>query len=133
LVYPSMHGLVSAKNRQTANRSKPQLDGRFKPEKNAVQGSAGRGHARGYCWLHWSLRVLRLVSEGVCGPGAMQRRVPGLTAKVLNERVRKLLRFGTIEREVFAEVPPRVEYRLTDFGARFNSLLASIEELEQDR
>lgn len=81
----------------------------------------------------WSLRVLRLVSDGVCRPGAMQRRVPGLTAKVLNERLRKLLRFGIIEREVFAEVPPRVEYRLTSFGSRFASLLAKIEELEETR
>ena len=81
----------------------------------------------------WSLRVLRLVSEGIRRPGAMQRQVPGLTAKVLNERLRKLLRFEIIEREVFAEVPPRVEYRLTRFGTRFVSLLEKIEELEKDR
>lgn len=81
----------------------------------------------------WSLRVLRLVSEGVRRPGAMQRQVPGLTAKVLNERLRKLLRFEIIEREVFAEVPPRVEYRLTRFGTRFVSLLEKIEELEKQR
>ena len=81
----------------------------------------------------WSLRVLGLVSKGVCRPGAMQKRVPGLTAKVLNERLRKLLRFGIIERQVFAEVPPRVEYRLTSFGARFSALLTKIEELEEAR
>ena len=81
----------------------------------------------------WSLRVLGLVSKGVCRPGAMQKRVPGLTAKVLNERLRKLLRFGIIERQVFAEVPPRVEYRLTSFGARFSALLTKIEELEDAR
>src|SRR5690554_7268265 len=45
----------------------------------------------------------------------------GLTAKVLNERLRKLMRYGVIEREVFAEVPPRVEYWLTDFGQRFHA------------
>ncbi len=81
----------------------------------------------------WSLRVLRLVSDGVRRPGAMQRQVPGLTAKVLNERLRKLLRFEIIEREVFAEVPPRVEYRLTKFGTRFVSLLDKIQELEEQR
>jgi DNA-binding HxlR family transcriptional regulator len=81
----------------------------------------------------WSLRVLHLLSAGVRRPGAMQRQVPGLTAKVLNERLRKLLRFEIIEREVFAEVPPRVEYRLTKFGMRFVSLLEKIEELEEQR
>ncbi len=81
----------------------------------------------------WSLTVLSLVASGVTRPGAMQRRVEGLTAKVLNERLRKLLRFGIIEREVFAEVPPRVEYRLTAFGRRFSSVLERIAELEEER
>ena len=78
----------------------------------------------------WSLTVLGLIACGVQRPGAMQRRVPGLTAKVLNERLRKLLRFGIIEREIFAEVPPRVEYRLTAFGRRFDGVLKEIAALD---
>lgn len=81
----------------------------------------------------WSLTVLSLIAAGVNRPGAMQKRVDGLTAKVLNERLRKLLRFGIIDREIFAEVPPRVEYRLTAFGRRFNGLLAQIATLEAER
>jgi DNA-binding HxlR family transcriptional regulator len=78
----------------------------------------------------WSLTVLGLIAEGVQRPGAMQRRVVGLTPKVLNERLRKLLRFGIIERQVYAEVPPRVEYRLTPFGRRFDGVLKEIAALE---
>ena len=78
----------------------------------------------------WSLTVLGLISSGVARPGAMQRRVAGLTAKVLNERLRKLLRFGIIERQVFAEVPPRVEYRLTAFGRKFDGVIAEIAALD---
>lgn len=81
----------------------------------------------------WSLTVLSLIASGVNRPCAMQRRVAGLTAKVLNERLRKLLRFGLIERDVFAEVPPRVEYRLTAFGKRFNGVLDQIAALEAER
>jgi DNA-binding HxlR family transcriptional regulator len=81
----------------------------------------------------WSVTVLALVTSGVSRPGAMQRRVRGLTAKVLNERLKKLLRFGIIERQMFAEVPPRVEYRLTPFGKRFNSVIAHIAALEEER
>jgi DNA-binding HxlR family transcriptional regulator len=81
----------------------------------------------------WSLTVLGLVTQGVNRPGAMQKRVEGLTAKVLNERLRKLLRFGIIKREIFAEVPPRVEYRLTDFGKRFNGVLEQIKTLDTER
>jgi DNA-binding HxlR family transcriptional regulator len=81
----------------------------------------------------WSLTVLELLVQGVSRPGAMQRRVSGLTAKVLNERLRKLLRFGIIDREIFAEVPPRVEYRLTTFGKRFSGVLEQIAVLEAER
>lgn len=78
----------------------------------------------------WSVCVLDLVSRGIARPGAMQRAIPGLSTKVLNERLRKLLRYGLIEREVFMEVPPHVEYRLTAFGRRFERLLVQIRELE---
>jgi DNA-binding HxlR family transcriptional regulator len=81
----------------------------------------------------WSFTVLGLITTGVSRPGAMQRRVRGLTAKVLNERLKKLLRFGIIERQMFAEVPPRVEYRLTSFGKRFNTLMDHIATIEQER
>jgi DNA-binding HxlR family transcriptional regulator len=80
----------------------------------------------------WSLTVLGLIAEGVSRPGAMQRRVAGLTAKVLNERLRKLLRFGIIERHVYAEVPPRVEYTLTEFGRRFDGVLGEITALDRE-
>jgi DNA-binding HxlR family transcriptional regulator len=81
----------------------------------------------------WSVTVLAMITTGVSRPGAMQRKVRGLTAKVLNERLKKLLRFGIIERQMFAEVPPRVEYRLTPFGKRFNSVIAQIATLEEER
>lgn len=81
----------------------------------------------------WSMTVLSLIAAGVSRPGAMQRRVDGLTAKVLNERLRKLLRFGIIERDVFAEVPPRVEYKLTAFGKRFNEVIEQIAALDAER
>lgn len=81
----------------------------------------------------WSLRVLQLVRAGTNRPGAMERAVPGLTAKVLNERLVKLTRYGILEKESFAEMPPRVEYRLTAFGRRFVVILDQIEALEAER
>jgi DNA-binding HxlR family transcriptional regulator len=79
----------------------------------------------------WSLSVLKLVRDGVRRPGAMQRAVEGLSTKVLNERLRKLQRFGILEKRIYAEVPPRVEYRLTNFGRKFNSILDDVEQLQQ--
>jgi DNA-binding HxlR family transcriptional regulator len=78
----------------------------------------------------WSLTVLDLVSRGVVRPGAMQKRVAGLTTKVLNERLKKLVRFKIVERRVFAEVPPHVEYVLTPFGGQFREVLRQIAALD---
>lgn len=58
----------------------------------------------------WSLHVLVCVRNGINRPGAMEKAAPGLTAKVLSERLDKMIRFGILEKQTFAEVPPRVEY-----------------------
>ena len=80
----------------------------------------------------WSLVVLQLLREGVNRPGAMERSVPGLTAKVLNERLRKMVRFGICEKEVFPVAPPHVEYQLTEFGKKFITLLQGIDHLQSE-
>lgn len=80
----------------------------------------------------WSLTVLQLVRQGVHRPGAMERSVKGLTPKVLNERLRKLVNYGIFQRREFPEIPPHVEYTFTAFGTRFVSILDAIEELEKE-
>jgi DNA-binding HxlR family transcriptional regulator len=80
----------------------------------------------------WSLTVLALVRNGVNRPGAMEHVVPGLSAKVLNERLRKLQRFGILAKRSYPEVPPRVEYSLTPFGAKFVEVLDGVERLERE-
>lgn len=80
----------------------------------------------------WSVRVLGLVRAGVHRPGAMERAVEGLTAKVLAERLAKLTHFGIFEKRSFVEVPPRVEYHLTPFGVRFAAILDEIEGLRRE-
>lgn len=76
----------------------------------------------------WTLAILDAIARGVTRPSQVQRALPGLTAKVLNDRVAKLERYGIIEREVFPEVPPHVEYRLTSTGARLVGLLEQIRQ-----
>lgn len=81
----------------------------------------------------WSLQVLDCIRRGIIRPGGIQRAVPGLSAKVLNERLRRLVAFGVLERRMFPEVPPRVEYGLTSFGMRFLDILDRIALLERER
>ncbi len=79
----------------------------------------------------WMLEVLRMIRTGVNRPGAMTRSIEGLTTKVLNERLSALLDFGIVEKIAYPEIPPRVEYILTEFGHRFVRILDMIDELEQ--
>lgn len=78
----------------------------------------------------WSLTVLSLVRSGVRRPGEMEHAIEGLSGKVLNERLLKLVRFGILAKETFAEVPPRVEYRLTPFGEQFGKLIDDVDDLQ---
>ena len=80
----------------------------------------------------WSLAVLGAVRDGVCRPGAMEHSIDGLSKKVLNERLNKLVRFGIFEKQVFAEVPPRVEYRFTAFGNKLLTVLDGIDALQRE-
>jgi DNA-binding HxlR family transcriptional regulator len=78
----------------------------------------------------WSLAVLGQIRRGVRRPGKIERAIDGLSKKVMNERLRKLQRFGIVEKFAYAELPPRVEYRLSPFGRRFVRLLDGIERLQ---
>lgn len=79
----------------------------------------------------WSLTVYSLLKEGVNRPGEMVRSVEGLSTKVLNSCLNKNLEFGILDKEMFPELPLRVEYSFTPFGKDFIKVLDEIEELNQ--
>lgn len=81
----------------------------------------------------WSLSVIDCARRGIGRPGEMERSIGGIRTKVLNERLRKLVNYGILEKESYAEVPPRVEYRLTAFGQQFSDVLDRIAALETAR
>lgn len=56
----------------------------------------------------------------------LRETVEGISGKVLTDTLRDLERDGLIERHVFAEVPPRVEYRLTDLGQTLHQPLLAL-------
>lgn len=80
----------------------------------------------------WSLTVYQLLQHGKHRPGEMVRSVDGLTTKVLNECLRKNVEFGILQKNVYPEVPPRVEYAVTDFGKKFMRILDELEKLQDE-
>jgi len=80
----------------------------------------------------WSVRLLDRIAAGTCRPSALLRACPGLSKKVMNERLRKMVRFHILERSVSGSKPPlHVEYRLTAFGRRFLRVLVEVRKLQR--
>jgi DNA-binding HxlR family transcriptional regulator len=72
----------------------------------------------------WTVLVVVALADGRLRFSELRARIEGITPKVMTQTLRALERDGLIIREVFAEVPPRVEYELTDLG---RDLLAPID------
>ena len=80
----------------------------------------------------WSVSVLAAVSQGVSRPGALEAYIEGISAKVLAERLRKLTHYGLLQKQSFAEVPPRTEYALTKAGAELVRIIQQIQLLDSE-
>lgn len=64
----------------------------------------------------WSLLIIGMLRTGRLRFSELQRRIPGISQRMLTLKLRSLERDGLLSRTVHAEVPPRVEYDLTDIG-----------------
>jgi len=80
----------------------------------------------------WTIHVLTQIRRGVRRPGELVRTAEGLSAKVLNERLGKLVRFGVLAKTSYPEIPPRVEYDLTSFGNRIAQILDEVHKLRRE-
>jgi DNA-binding HxlR family transcriptional regulator len=77
----------------------------------------------------WSVRILRNLlhaENNTLRFGQLQKTLDGITQRELTKHLREFEKAGIVERTVYAEIPPRVEYRLTMIG---HSLLKPVEEI----
>lgn len=76
----------------------------------------------------WSLAICCYLINGKLRFGELRKCLPNITERMLTLQLRKLEEDKILTRTVFAEVPPRVEYELTEIGYKLKSI---IEELEK--
>ncbi|MBE3102912.1 MAG: winged helix-turn-helix transcriptional regulator [Bacilli bacterium] len=71
----------------------------------------------------WKCLILFFLSQKSMRTKEFYERIPSITQKVLTDQLRQLEKDGIIRREVFQEVPPKVEYSLTELGESFVPVL----------
>jgi DNA-binding HxlR family transcriptional regulator len=76
----------------------------------------------------WTLLVLFQINERVIRYGELRRCIPGISEKVFIQALTSLVENGLVSRKSYPEIPPRVEYRLTEKGVQ---TLPIIEKLAQ--
>lgn len=76
----------------------------------------------------WKVLVIYGISKKCNRFSLLKKHIPQISKQMLINQLRELEEDGLIVREVFAEVPPRVEYQLTDYG---NSLLTVIMHIQK--
>ncbi|MDF5725524.1 MAG: helix-turn-helix domain-containing protein [Rhizonema sp. PD37] len=76
----------------------------------------------------WKVLIIRELIEGVKRFGELQRSLNGITQKMLSQQLRELEEDGIIHREVYPQIPPKVEYSLTLLGESLKPILYAMHE-----
>ncbi len=72
----------------------------------------------------WKLLIYDQLHRGVTRFGQLKRAIPRITQTMLTQQLRELEQDGIVTRTIYAEIPPRVEYALTDFGRTLECVIA---------
>lgn len=77
----------------------------------------------------WKPVILyHLDNSGILRFGELKKAMPNITQKMLTQQLRELEHDGLVHRQVYAEVPPKVEYSLTEFGLTILPVLQSLSQ-----
>ncbi|WP_066461805.1 winged helix-turn-helix transcriptional regulator [Sanguibacter suarezii] len=76
----------------------------------------------------WTVLIVGTLADGPLRFGEIARRIDGISQKMLTQTLRGLERDGLVERTLYPQVPPRVEYELTDAGHTLREPLKALEE-----
>ena len=76
----------------------------------------------------WKPLIIHFLADGTKRFGELRKLIGGITQRSLTMQLRELEENGIVSREIFAEVPPRVEYTLTSYGETLTPLLIAMKE-----
>lgn len=76
----------------------------------------------------WKPAILWKMTEGIYRFGEMKRAIPQISEKMLTQHLRELETDGLITRTIYPEMPPRVEYALTELGLSLQPILQQLND-----
>ena len=76
----------------------------------------------------WKLLILWILQDSIYRFSELKRKIPKITQKMLTQQLRELESDGLLHRKVYAQVPPKVEYSLTDLGNTVLPILKAMHE-----
>lgn len=71
----------------------------------------------------WKALIVCLLMSGTKRTGELQRLIPDVSQKVLIQQLRELERDGVVGRHIYNEMPPKVEYYVTEYGVTANKII----------
>lgn len=74
----------------------------------------------------WKIRLLWIINEGHQRPSELQRKIPDASRRVLNIQLKELEEHELVTKKIFAQVPPKVEYSLTEFGKTLIPVISAL-------
>lgn len=80
----------------------------------------------------WSAAVVGALQRGVSRPGRLERYIPGISTKILNERLRKLVAYGLATRVDHSATTLHVEYQLTPTGTKLARIIEQLHTLQTE-
>ncbi|MBV8136348.1 MAG: helix-turn-helix transcriptional regulator [Deltaproteobacteria bacterium] len=119
----SVHPEISSGNHQSEKwpRFEVCIDGRC-PIEDTLNVIAGR----------WKILILWWLQDDKMRFSELRRHIPTITQKMLTQQLRQMEEEGLVHRQVFAQVPPKVIYTLTERGQRLRPVLRSLYEWSRD-
>ena len=76
----------------------------------------------------WKIRLLYFIHEGNRRPSELQRKIPDASRRVLNMQLNEMGQHELVSKKIYAELPPKVEYFLTDLGDTVIPLIQALGE-----
>ncbi len=80
----------------------------------------------------WKVLIIRELLDGTKRFGELKKAVVGITQKVLTSKLREMEELGLLERKIYPQIPPKVEYTLTDIGYSLRPVLDSLKGWGKD-